>query len=276
MRIKPTNWWIGPVTLALSVCIAAVPILMPAGTIDLGPLDLWRLVTRVAFDVGYADRYSIGVEMDQRVAKSLFPCTVDPDVFALHPEVSRRHPRFGLWACLQIDRQRKECISNHRDGRPTIGRRIWRLRHLHMASRRRRHAARNALPTLRPLRRRRNSFALSRASVGCVGDDPAFGDEQVCLAAFDLPLYLRSARSSELRIGLWRSRKSRARALAVRLSTLLRLSGRLVPGARQDARIRPPKSPPAAYPGTPRPAAPRPAGSRPRSGWRRARLRSRW
>jgi hypothetical protein len=79
LEAKLERWWVGPLVLAaLAALISVLPMFRPSGSIDLGPLDLRAgSSNEVEFQVDYPGVYSIGVEMDQHVAKRLFPCMAD-------------------------------------------------------------------------------------------------------------------------------------------------------------------------------------------------------
>lgn len=66
--------------VGIAVVIVASLAARPKPTIDLGPIDLRPgAVKSATFTAGYKERYAIGLEMNQRTAKRLFPCMADPD-----------------------------------------------------------------------------------------------------------------------------------------------------------------------------------------------------
>ncbi len=69
----------------------------PNPVIDLGPADLRLGANRNAsFNAGYDELYAIGLQMDQRVTISLFPCTADPASLSLNRAACER-PEVRVW-----------------------------------------------------------------------------------------------------------------------------------------------------------------------------------
>lgn len=70
---------LGLVGLAfLALAIFAFP---PNPVIDLGLIDLAPgAIKKATFRVGYAEKYAIGVMMDQTIAAQVYPCTADPEL----------------------------------------------------------------------------------------------------------------------------------------------------------------------------------------------------
>lgn len=81
--MKAYRWHnVGPLSLVgLALLLNVAVALRPNPVIDLGPIDLTHGATvRVTFRPQYAERYAIGVRMNQRVAARLYPCTVSAEL----------------------------------------------------------------------------------------------------------------------------------------------------------------------------------------------------
>jgi hypothetical protein len=79
MSSKALGRFVGPLgTAILAVVVTLSWFIRPNSTSDLGPIDLRSgAVQTVRFRAGYSEQYAIGLEMDQQIAKRLFPCMVD-------------------------------------------------------------------------------------------------------------------------------------------------------------------------------------------------------
>lgn len=86
MPVQWRVWAIGPALLgALALGIGATPWLRSNPVVDLGPLDLHRGAThKTTFRAGYSELYAIGLQMDQRTVKRLFPCMADTTWYSEH------------------------------------------------------------------------------------------------------------------------------------------------------------------------------------------------
>lgn len=80
MKTHPRRY-VGPLSvIGLAVLLNVGVAMRPNPAIDLGPIDLTPgATTRATFRPEYAERYSIGVRMNQRMAERIYPCTVSPD-----------------------------------------------------------------------------------------------------------------------------------------------------------------------------------------------------
>ncbi len=80
--MKTQRWRnLGPLGLVgLAMILNVAVMLRPNPVIDLGLIDLTPgAAARVTFRPEYAERYAIGVRMDQRVAERLYPCAVSTE-----------------------------------------------------------------------------------------------------------------------------------------------------------------------------------------------------
>jgi len=78
---KASHWQIGPAVLAgLAMAALIAPLFHAPTTLNFGAVQLKPGASRtVSFKVGYDETYTIGLQMDQQVAKRVAPCLVDPD-----------------------------------------------------------------------------------------------------------------------------------------------------------------------------------------------------
>jgi hypothetical protein len=201
--------------IALAIAVAAFPMFRPNGTVDLGPLDLRAGSSREAtFSVGYAAPYNIGVEMNQRVAKQLFPCTADPDAFSLHHDICAR-PDTKVWPIrlsLRLTANESDVSQTLKPDGSTGGGEYGGSDTYTWSA---------ALTNMRPGIRYRLSFRslgdgtalLSAKPRLVVSDaDPAFGDEQalIALAAYAAATLLTLGALIWLGVGFWLSRRAHA------------------------------------------------------------------
>ncbi|MBX9796991.1 hypothetical protein [Sphingomonas sp.] len=89
--MKAHRWqYFGMATLVgLAIALIAGGLLRPSPVIDLGPINLTPgTIVRGTFQPGYAERYAIGIRMDQKVAERLYPCVVSIEAM-LRPACER-------------------------------------------------------------------------------------------------------------------------------------------------------------------------------------------
>jgi hypothetical protein len=208
---------VGPAALALiATLVAAFPILRPRDVIDLGSLDLRQGASRlVSFSVGYSDPFAIGVRIDQVTAKRMFPCMVDPDVFALHSErCNSSNTNWPVRLAFRLTANGTDIsreigsadagAGGRYDGNDTY---TWEAAFVPM---------RPGVVYQLAVRSLGDGTALRAASPRLVVLDvnPAFGDEQAlaALASFAIAAVLLLAAAIWLVIGLWASWRAHAKA----------------------------------------------------------------
>ena len=95
------------VALLLNVAVA----LRPNPVIDLGSIDLTPGATaRATFRPEYAERYAIGVRMNQSVAERMYPCTVSTESMQ-KPECKNPALRWPLKLFLKISSDGRDLSS---------------------------------------------------------------------------------------------------------------------------------------------------------------------